>query len=312
MRSYAAASMARALFGGAQAKQMADTIFRFLTVGQETAKRIRRERNWQLTSEQGAWLESVMPDNAISRETPKPEPSEPPTQQTRGNVATDSMPRSTEARPSAPEEKIPTISSSASATAQTGKNTTSENQAHTTDNPQTKTTDAQPTKRTPQPRDENRQRRTRRVVTYVQSEELESSGGDNAEIRSAKDAERKRIGDAAEKFVVGWEKTQGREARQIGGNSEGYDIESLDPKTGSTRFIEVKGIDGSWEDDASVGMTAPQFEACRKLGDDYWLYVVEHAMSETPPSPHCFKNPVASLASYRFDKNWRQLLAAEE
>ena len=313
MRSFAAASMARALFGGTQAKQMADTIFRFLTVGHETAKRIRRERNWQLTSEQGAWLESVMPDNAISRETPKPEPSEPPTQQTRGNVATDSMPRSTEARPSAPEEKISTISSSATTPTQTEKTTISENQARTTDDPQTKTTDAQPTQRTPQPRDENRQRRTRRVVTYVQSEEREASGSDSAETRSARDAERKRIGDAAEKFVVNWEKTQGRrEARQIGGNNEGFDIESPDPKTGRTRFIEVKGIDGSWENDASVGMTAPQFEACRKLGHDYWLYVVEHAMSENPPSPHCFKNPVASVTSYRFDKNWRQLLAEEE
>jgi hypothetical protein len=24
--------------------------------------------------------------------------------------------------------------------------------------------------------------------------------------------------------------------------------------------------------------------------------------------PHCFKNPVASVTAYRFDKNWRQLL----
>ena len=79
MRSFAAASIARALFGGTQAKQMADTIFRLLTVGQETAKRIRRERNWQLTPEQGAWLASVMPDNLISRETAMPESNEPPT-----------------------------------------------------------------------------------------------------------------------------------------------------------------------------------------------------------------------------------------
>ena len=98
---------------------------------------------------------------------------------------------------------------------------------------------------------------------------------------------------------------------RLGGNNEGHDIESLDLKTGRKRFIEVKGIDGAWEDDASVGMTAPQFEACRKLSDDYWLYVVEHALSAKPWSPHCFKNPVQAVTSYRFDKNWRQLPTLE-
>jgi hypothetical protein len=70
-------------------------------------------------------------------------------------------------------------------------------------------------------------------------------------------------------------------------NHPGYDIESRYEEKGGTRcrYIEVKSKRGQWKKFASnntslahlVALTPRQTEEALKYGEDYWLYVVEHA-----------------------------------
>ena len=54
----------------------------------------------------------------------------------------------------------------------------------------------------------------------------------------------------------------------------GYDIISRNPLTGEDRFIEVKGVNGEWNQ-TGVGLSRLQFSNAQDYGDRYWLYVVE-------------------------------------
>ena len=60
-----------------------------------------------------------------------------------------------------------------------------------------------------------------------------------------------------------------------------------------TRFIEVKGRAAVGE----IALTANEYKTAQRLGDDYWLYVVFHCMSE--PKVMLIQNPA------RFD--WEPL-----
>ena len=51
-------------------------------------------------------------------------------------------------------------------------------------------------------------------------------------------------------------------------------------------------------------MTDNEFEEARRLGDRYWLYVVELAL--TTPRLLVFQNPAARVSEFRFDDGWRQ------
>ncbi len=54
----------------------------------------------------------------------------------------------------------------------------------------------------------------------------------------------------------------------------GYDIISHNPVTGEDRYIEVKGVNGEWNQ-TGVGLSRLQFSNAQDYGDRYWLYVVE-------------------------------------
>ncbi len=85
---------------------------------------------------------------------------------------------------------------------------------------------------------------------------------------------------------------------------EGFDVLSEDVN-GEVRYIEVKGIDGVW-DDLGVGISRPQFFYAQNQGDRFWLYVVENARSASP-TPHCINDPVSLITQYRFDAGWKDL-----
>lgn len=55
-RSATADSIAAALAGITQRRELTDTIYRLLTASADTAERIRREKNWSLTQDQDDWL----------------------------------------------------------------------------------------------------------------------------------------------------------------------------------------------------------------------------------------------------------------
>lgn len=82
--------------------------------------------------------------------------------------------------------------------------------------------------------------------------------------------------------VVEYERLNNRSATVMPSNQPGFDIQSFE-SDGSTRRIEVKGVQGNWIEESCVYLTSTQFEAGRtgKIETiEYWLYVVERATDE--------------------------------
>lgn len=107
---------------------------------------------------------------------------------------------------------------------------------------------------------------------------------DHDEGRDSRDP--KRYSDReARAIVVSFEKSRGWDASPASDNQRGYDVLSRNPKTGERRFIEVKGVGATWDDDATIRLTRAQFDDGRGFegaNEDYWLYVVDRLSSDRP------------------------------
>jgi len=90
----------------------------------------------------------------------------------------------------------------------------------------------------------------------------------------------KAVEEAAVNFVRAYEESHQRSVTSVEAQNLGYDLESLPPEAvqGRPRYIEVKGraIEGE------VALTPNEWDTARRLGADYWLYVVTDA---TRPHP---------------------------
>ncbi|MEM4601999.1 MAG: DUF3883 domain-containing protein, partial [Desulfurococcaceae archaeon] len=69
---------------------------------------------------------------------------------------------------------------------------------------------------------------------------------------------------------------------------EHYDIRSVDPRTGEIRFIEVKG---RWPIDVAVELTETEYEYGKRIGNNYWLYVV-YGFSTGSPRLLAIRDPI--------------------
>ena len=72
--------------------------------------------------------------------------------------------------------------------------------------------------------------------------------------------------------VCAYEKARGREPDPMPQTHPGYDIISRNPITGEDRIIEVKGVNGEWNQ-TGVGLSRLQFSNAQDYGDRYWLYL---------------------------------------
>ena len=115
----------------------------------------------------------------------------------------------------------------------------------------------------------------------------------------------------ARKAVCGYEKARGRDARQMAQTHPGYDVVSYDPITGEERLIEVKGVDGEWNQ-TGVGLSRLQFSNAQDYGVQYWLYVVEFALDGKLARVHAIKDPAKQITSFMFDGNWREAATNEQ
>jgi len=70
------------------------------------------------------------------------------------------------------------------------------------------------------------------------------------------------------------------------------------------RYVEVKAISSAWSDE-DVGLTRNEFCAAQKLGTEYYLYIVDHALESGPHSPYIVQNPAGKAAEFRFDYGWK-------
>jgi hypothetical protein len=86
-----------------------------------------------------------------------------------------------------------------------------------------------------------------------------------------------------------YEGSAGRHVEDVHERDVGYDISSLDPKSGELRLIEVKGFSGS---EGVVLLTPNEYRVAHDRRDCYWLYVVKECRSEDP-EVHTQRDPAS-------------------
>lgn len=94
---------------------------------------------------------------------------------------------------------------------------------------------------------------------------------------------RRQIEVAAMQAVLDYERNAGRSPRDVSQENLGYDIES------SGRFIEVKGKAST----GPVALTLNEWIAARRLGKDYYLYIVTYALEY--PTLHIIRDASRKL-----------------
>ena len=98
-----------------------------------------------------------------------------------------------------------------------------------------------------------------------------------------------------------YEREQGREPEDVSAQALGYDIRSVDP-AGRYRYIEVKARAGT----GAVALTPNEWLMANRLGEEYWLYVVENAVSS--PVLYTLQNPAAKLSPEEVVKTVRYVV----
>lgn len=112
-----------------------------------------------------------------------------------------------------------------------------------------------------------------------------SGAGALDEVESAKTKTPPKDDKKARATVVKYETQHGRRAKEMPPGQPGYDVVSYDDVGQQRRRIEVKGVKGDFEEDASVLLTARQVEDALQREDDdvkYWLYVVDRTETDDP------------------------------
>ncbi|XKF14679.1 DUF3883 domain-containing protein [Halomonas sp. BLK-85] len=156
-------------------------------------------------------------------------------------------------------------------------------------------------------RSQHKEQWDRRLLSYVrQIQECSSEGGDQEE----PSAHNLAVEVVAREAVCNYEKERGRVPEQMAQTHPGYDIISCNPVTGEDRFIEVKGINGEWNQ-TGVGLSRLQFINAQDYGGRYWLYVVEFVSDAENIRVHPIQSPANQVAAFMFDGNWRDAVTEE-
>ncbi len=101
---------------------------------------------------------------------------------------------------------------------------------------------------------------------------------DRPEVRNLRpDAETEAI---AMRIAIEYEEGQGRTVTDVHEKDLGYDITSLDSRSGELRLIEVKGIGGI---EGVIGLTPNEKRTAEDRRDCYWLYVVTNCKRPDGP-----------------------------
>ena len=131
-----------------------------------------------------------------------------------------------------------------------------------------------------------RERRTRelerqRALTLQGVERITSAlvlphpQGDDPEVRRLRPNAKTEM--TAMRVVTEYERDHGRQVEDVHEKNLGYDITSLDPKSGQMRLIEVKGLAAST---GPILLTPNERRVAEDRQDCYWLYVVTNCAAE--------------------------------
>ena len=91
----------------------------------------------------------------------------------------------------------------------------------------------------------------------------------------------------AMRLVMEHEKALGRQVYDVHEKNLGYDVTSLDVKSGELRLIEVKGLSATT---GTILLTPNERRVAEDRPDCYWLYVVTNCAS-TPELQEPVSNP---------------------
>ena len=94
---------------------------------------------------------------------------------------------------------------------------------------------------------------------------------------------RRRVEEAGMRVAMEYERSQGWTPEDVSRDFLGYDIQSTSPA--ETRYIEVKAFAAT----GPLELTPHEWQMARRLGEAYWLYVVEDAL--TAPRLHRIPDP---------------------
>lgn len=147
----------------------------------------------------------------------------------------------------------------------------------------------------------------RRLLSYVRQRQEESA---NTGVLDGPSEHNLAIEVVAREAVCAYEKERGRMPEQMAQTHPGYDIISINPVTGEDRFIEVKGVNGEWNQ-TGVGLSRLQFSNALDYGDRYWLYVVEFVSDPEHMRVHPIHSPATQITAFMFDGNWRDAVTVE-
>lgn len=149
------------------------------------------------------------------------------------------------------------------------------------------------------------QRRSR-LRSYVIRGEGDASGGDGADENDKRTA----VDEAGIAAVVQFERECGRVPDVKEHNNKGFDVLSEYPDGEIARYIEVKSSRGPW-DELGVGLSDAQFLHGQRVEDQYWLYVVEFALSPEHRRIWPIPDPARQVTDFMFDDGWKGLAEPE-
>jgi hypothetical protein len=86
-------------------------------------------------------------------------------------------------------------------------------------------------------------------------------------------------------------------------NNPGYDVLAR-TAVGDEEFIEVKGQGGAWTQEG-IALTPTELLMAQKMGERYWLCVVEFAQGDKRRQLSLVQNPFGLAQQFRFDVGWR-------
>lgn len=159
-----------------------------------------------------------------------------------------------------------------------------------------------------EPREPRRQRSESRLRSYVITDRGEQPDDPPPDARDRSTDDRiSAIDKAGVEAVVAYELRHGRLPEVMEHTNEGYDVLSAYEDGEPARWIEVKSTSGAW-DLAGVALSPAQFRfAQRQVAEQWWLYVVEHALDDDSRRVWAIQDPVERISDYMFDDGWKGL-----
>jgi hypothetical protein len=105
--------------------------------------------------------------------------------------------------------------------------------------------------------------------------------------------------------VLDYERSCGREPKEMAHSNAGFDVESFDKRGELVRRIEIKSTGGPWSI-AGVMLSRRQHQQALTDTSLFWLYVVENAQDETFKI-YRIQDPASRIDYFGFDGGWKDV-----